>query len=537
MEMLSIKSLDLGFNDAINYNNPDRKTFFDKIFVRTNELDKLLKSSTFFLLGEKGTGKTAYAVYLSNNDVSNNRNDKNISVKSEVINIKSTDYLKFISLKKESNLILSDYVEIWKVILYLIISQKVKKEESIKNLFYTNNDKFKELDKAIDDYNSRGFAPEISIALSVIDELKTSGAITLKGLINVGGETNTKVSTTENVFQKNLFEIKNKFEDALFKMELSSDHIIFIDGLDTVPSNVKANEYMECLKGLGEAVWSINNDFFSKKVTEKSGRVKIVLLMRPDIFIKLNLQNQNSKIRDNAVLLDTRTNFNSYRNSSIFKIIDRLLSSQQFLELPNGICWEYYFPFRDYKGNESFTSFLRLTMGRPRDIITMMDILKALALEEQRYFTSSDIENPLFLSRYSVYLMTEVKEAMGFIYSENDFYALKTFFNKLPGHFSFTYNEFIEAVDKTINHLNFSDKDIPVFFENENPKDFLQLLFDLNIICYIERKEKNQKFIRWSYQERSTFDPRPEVQIELEYEVHPGLSRALNIGMARTRRK
>jgi hypothetical protein len=65
--MLSIPQLNFGFNDAENYRRNENKELFNQIFVRTDELDRICANNVFFLMGEKGTGKTAYAVYLTNN--------------------------------------------------------------------------------------------------------------------------------------------------------------------------------------------------------------------------------------------------------------------------------------------------------------------------------------------------------------------------------------------------------------------------------------------------------------------------------------
>ena len=68
--MKGILDLNLGFTDAENYQRRENKDLFNSIFVKNDFLDELMNSSTFFLIGEKGTGKTAYAVFLSNNNAS-----------------------------------------------------------------------------------------------------------------------------------------------------------------------------------------------------------------------------------------------------------------------------------------------------------------------------------------------------------------------------------------------------------------------------------------------------------------------------------
>lgn len=66
--MLSVKDLQLGYSDALNYTQRQNKNMFNEVFVRNTFLDELTKQSSFFLIGEKGTGKTAYATYLCNNN-------------------------------------------------------------------------------------------------------------------------------------------------------------------------------------------------------------------------------------------------------------------------------------------------------------------------------------------------------------------------------------------------------------------------------------------------------------------------------------
>lgn len=66
MKMVPVPDLYLGFRDAENYKRREEKETFNQIFLRTPELDRLCAPSTSFLIGEKGTGKTAYAIYMSN---------------------------------------------------------------------------------------------------------------------------------------------------------------------------------------------------------------------------------------------------------------------------------------------------------------------------------------------------------------------------------------------------------------------------------------------------------------------------------------
>src|SRR4051812_13063731 len=93
--------IEFGFYDATNYTNKKNSAFFNKAFFIDETLDEVCDENKFFILGEKGTGKTAYAAYVSNNGW-----DNNVGV---VKNISQADYSRFISMKKDKQLALSDF--------------------------------------------------------------------------------------------------------------------------------------------------------------------------------------------------------------------------------------------------------------------------------------------------------------------------------------------------------------------------------------------------------------------------------------------
>ena len=58
--MIPIKDLTLGYADAENYKRRENKELLNKVFIRDNHLSRLCEPNISFLVGEKGTGKTAY---------------------------------------------------------------------------------------------------------------------------------------------------------------------------------------------------------------------------------------------------------------------------------------------------------------------------------------------------------------------------------------------------------------------------------------------------------------------------------------------
>jgi len=525
--MKLIKDLELGYADAENYKRRENKELLNRVFIRDTHLDELCQPNISFLIGEKGTGKTAYSIFLSNN------NYKNTSA--SIRYVRETEYQKFISLKREKHLTLSDFSSIWKVILYLLMAKQVQDKEGVISKLF-NYTKFAALNAAIDEYYLSAFSPEIIQALSFVQESKLAAELLHKHAA-LKSEDKNSITFSESRFQVNLFYIQKQFEEAFAQIRLAQNHVLFIDGIDIRPTSIPYEEYLDCIKGLANAVWEMNNDFLPT-IKGGQGRMRAVLLIRPDIFESIGLQNQNTKIRDNSVFLDWRTEYNAHRNSQLFEVVDHMLGIQQSPPTDKGVAWDYYFPwdspnvYEQYSTPTSFINFLRWSYYRPRDIVTMLALLKSNTGGDQAKanFSLSDFENPHFQREYSSYLLGEVKDHLSFYYGADHYEIFLKFFEYLAGKDSFNYELYIAAFNKLQEHIKSIAVECPRFMAT--PNDFLQFLFDLNVICYIEQTEDNKPFIHWCFRDRSYANISPKVKTGVEYQVFYGLAKALNVGKA-----
>lgn len=203
--MKSIPELNLGFNDAENYQRRENKQLFNNIFIKNYFLDDLLQPNIFFLIGEKGTGKTAYSVFLANNEYKENA--------AELKYLRETDYQKFVTLKKNKHLELSDYDHIWKVIILLLLANSVKKEE-LDHYHFSKNAKIKALMGAVHSYYMNAFAPEIISVLNLIENSKEAAELITK-FLKISEEESVTCNFQESKFQVNLLYIQ-KQSKALF---------------------------------------------------------------------------------------------------------------------------------------------------------------------------------------------------------------------------------------------------------------------------------------------------------------------------------
>lgn len=525
--MQKIVDLDFGFSDAENYKRRENKETFNRMFLQTEDFDRILQPNTYFVIGEKGTGKTAYAVYLANNDHQNTRSTLKF--------LRETDYQKFVALKNERHLQLSDYTNIWKVIIYVLFSKQIvdREPDSITTIY---SDPMKRLKKAIDSYYHSAFAPEILNAIQFAEDCSTSAKVVHEAM-EAGVEKKSTKAFTEQKFQTNLMYLQQQLEIGLSSAKLKKDHLLFIDGIDIRPGSINFTDYLDCIKGLANAIWALNNDIFSE-IKGSKGRLRVLLLVRPDIFVHLGLQNQNTKIRDNAVFLNWRCSFKDHRESKIFTLIDGNLRKQQLENCASGESWDYYFSYNSpiYSLADgrpsSFIDFWVNSFFRPRDIITGLHLIKERTVQRRGKttlkFISSDFSDSEFQKRYSRYLLGEIKDQFLFFNTEEEYKVFLKFFKELKGASGFTWKEFDRAFTRFygiwIKHMGA----IPEFLETS--ERFLQFLYELNVVCYVEKKHDFKNHYHWSYIDRNHANPTPAIAVGKEYRLFRALGKALDIG-------
>lgn len=525
--MKTIRELELGFSDAQNYAQRAYKDMFNRVFVRNSYLDEIVAQKTFFIVGEKGTGKTAYATYLNNNTYLNN--------KSILKFIYATDYEKFYTLKTQKHLGVTDYNEIWKVILCLLLCTSVAEDDKV--ISFMSKSGLDDLLSAIDEYYMHAFSPEIMSVLNMIEESEIAAKIMCK-YMEVGASDTNKREFSETRLQINLYYIRKQFVDTIAKLKLNKNINLLIDGIDIRPERMPFEDYIECIRGLANACWSLNTELF-QNIRDTKGRFRVILLLRPDIFKSLNLQNATNKLLDNSVYLDWRTTYIEYKHSLLYKISCKLLSYNQTENMQIEEYWNQYFTwqlqttslYRSY--DTAFMSFLKISLSRPRDILVILSILREKMIEHgmgDSYEFSSDIyKSDSFQNAYSEYFLSSLSDQLSFYYSDVDFRNFTKFFDYFDKS-EFTYKQYNDNYYKYIDYLLENAKELPKFVET--PKEFLQLLYDCNVIAAIEKDVNCNPYIHFSYRERSKTDIAPEVLYEprIEYRFHYGLYKKAKFG-------
>jgi len=152
--------------------------------------------------------------------------------------------------------------------------------------------------------------------------------------------------------------------------------------------------------------------------------------------------------------------------------------------------------------------------------------MKKRNLGKSQKFDLSVYSSDEFQNIYSEYFLSSLKDQLSFYYSEEDYRHFKKFFEYFPSP-EFSFDEYQDIYKKYTEYILENAKEIPEFVED--PKRFLQLLYDSNVIAAIE---KNRKFFHFSYKEKSPSNMAPEVPYDrtVSYKFHYGLYKKTKMG-------
>jgi hypothetical protein len=518
----SLAELQEPFNDAVNYRSRQEKEFFSRIFLRTDDLQSCLKPSVYYLIGEKGSGKTAYAAYLESNDVEETR--------CKLSTMTETQYKRFITLKKRGQLEYSDYANIWRPMLLNMVAQALVQKS--KGFFESVTGKFDILEEEIERFNKDALNPEVEVAFEMVNESADSLSLGYEKVGKAELRDSTKATEKTEIIRHHLLEKETRLKQALADLKLSRNHVLFVDGVDYRPEEVPYNDYLNCVKGLGEAVWQLNTEFLGN-IRDSKGRIKIVLLVRPDVFHKLNLYNSNSRLRDNAVLLEWSTTEAALRSSQLYEATGKYFSSQQSAFVPAVEAADQYLRAGD--NNSIFRRLLRTTFQKPRDVLTFIRIARKVSIRRlsrggSNRFESDIVRHADYTKEYSDYLLGEVRDYADFYMEQEDFFLYIKFFQYLNGKGEFTFDEFASAYERFKRWI--SGESVRATEYLRDAEALLQFFFDVNIIGYREDMgDEQEKFVHFSFRERTLTNIAPKVKTSALLVVNPGVAKALDIGL------
>lgn len=256
-----------------------------------------------------------------------------------------------------------------------------------------------------------------------------------------------------------------------------------------------------------------------------------MLLIRPDVFVKLNLYNSNSRLQDNCVFLNWASTESEYKTSKLLEVSGRYFSSQQTFPINPVPAWHQYFG-GEVDAETQFKKLLRTTFQKPRDILTFIKIVRRLQLQDKNdrsFFEKKYLSDVRVTREYADYLLGEVKNYATFYMTQTDFTIYLKFFQYLNGKHSFSMSEFNAAFESFKSWV--SGEKVMATEYYRDPESLLQFFYEVNVIGYSETVVGGKMdFYHWAYKERTLNNIAPKAKTTGNLMLNPGIAKAIDIG-------
>ena len=512
-----LRELFLECHDAKVFREKQNHEVLAHIFFRDPRFERALRRNVYFIIGEKGAGKTMVAQYLS---------IVSAEVDASIVDFSTIDFEYFHKLIDEEFIRITPASKVWQVLVSSLLSNHLINAET--NIF--GDPRFASLRPLIDEVPKSALVPEFPISLQVLAKLRAGGEVGDGLLSKLNWDAEGQVRSDSQEIRTPVHALSQRFEQAFSQIRTKKKHIIFVDGIDVKPAELSQEKFVHHLRAFVRSVLHLNENVLSQ--IKGGGFVKIVLLLRPDIFNQMGLQNQGAKVSDNSLVLSWESSTQQFKQFDLYRLSRDFLGRQSPKGSISGDAWDYYVSPDVYGGrvreheNLSFLEFLRYSWYRPRDIIRVLRMCQEKAVASENVIDRSLFERAR--QNFSGYLLSEVRDYWRFYFPDEDFALVQRFFMELRSEPDFTYLAFLNAHQVLMRKLE-SEGGRQMPDSLRAPDTLLQMLYSSNMICWQEESEYSKIEQHWAFRERSANQADPLVAPASEYRVHWGLLKDLNL--------
>lgn len=341
---ISFSDIDWGEDEATN------DEALERYFVEFPGYEKILAGEKRYIIGRKGTGKSAI---LQKIRLLSKSDPKTFSSNISLRDFPLTDFKSLGDRRLQDK---SKYVSAWKFLLYTEIANLMRQDNSIKN-----TQELELLNKFLDD----NFPEGISIA-ETIGKLRQNENKIGMVLSILSGE-HSSSSHTEIISQVHYNKAVKNLEHILASIQTDSAFILLIDELDEGYQEKNANLNLVIL-ALLRAANEIYNFF-------KASSIKCipVLALRSDIFDSLE-DNDLNKLDDYVLRLNWTTSEKkpwSLKQIAVRRIAATIEEKYPESQIELDKCWDLV-ACNSSAPNGLWQYICNLTFSRPRDIIKLL---------------------------------------------------------------------------------------------------------------------------------------------------------------------
>lgn len=472
-------------------------------FIDIQYKEALLKEDKFFVIGRKGTGKSALYNWLFTNQVSDGIMVSNKS-------FSDFPFEKLLRLSDDDFSRPNQYQSIWKHIIFSELARMIVEDES-------NNadDEWSELK----DYISFVFGSNL------VDLHKEVTRKVTKRESRLGYDSSfLGHGSSDEIEHRFSFDNITNLNASLWRILTSylkrnqtKQYIIQFDQLDdNYTTYINNDSYLQCVIGLFKSVYQIDQSFKRDDIP-----VKIVAYLRSDIYNQFNHLDPESSRWDQYVLKLNWAiiNKNDWADCNLLKLVNArirnslpdIISDNPFSLIFN----KYKIALRDgsRKNADIFRYIVHRTFQRPRDLIQF-----CIKIQEESKSTGSldaaTIRNAE--KEYSLWLLGELENEIAPVIKDTEsLYELLRLFGRSP----YTLSAF---------RLKFAE--YSSCFGGLDAEEMLRILYNFGIIINV-RTVNNRIIEQFSVlrNDRSVFNR------DLNIRTHPGFYEGLHTSKFLTR--
>lgn len=456
----------------------------ERYFFHTSIVEEIKNGEKCYVIGRKGTGKTAISEHLFKT-----KKSKQFAKKLTFKNFPFNDLYQNTNASYSAP---NQYITFWKYLIYSSIAQQMVGNENI------NSDIREKLSKIYDREPSRSLPRTIKQWISGDLDFKILGTGSKIGLSRSSSENNMpwieRVEILEDIIEKNIDDSK---------------YLIIFDELDEDYKDIieinKYKQYTDLLTSLFKAVQDIKSIFPSEEFS-----IFPVIFLRDDIY---DLLKDPDKTKWTDLIVEIEWNTQTIKDLLAFRLtraLDRSLDTIYFNKI-----WDTIFVnqkvgygHKQQKKMSIFEYITRSTHIRPRDFVRFLQVC-AINSQSNYYKKLSPDAVIDADTTFSNYFRSELEDEIHGVLP--DISAILDVLAEIKKQ-TFTYQTFIKSHTKKLKEGTIITKD---------PEFILKILFNFSIIGN-QPRQKNTQIFRYIHR-NARFSTREASCI------HRGLFKALQI--------
>lgn len=484
---MRIGDIQLGYNDGLREleHNPNVEDYF---YNHERLVEKILAPDKWLVLGRKGTGKSLLGGYL----VETHRKQNGLAQLCSYKNFKVADLIPL----KTSDIAPNQYIQIWRWLMLVELAKLIRDNEQLKG--HDDHDRL----KTFFAINFGEQAIDTQKIMEVTRTNKLTGSITQSGFgISGAKEEAAKQATAPYT------DYVDDLERVVANL-IQASHVPYLVVIDELDHRFRKTEiYHDAIIGLIYAADELNRLFRKPR-----HNAKIVLMLRTDIANWLNDVDLN-KIKVDAQVEIAWDSVDDARSPLFDLVLKKAQAStaEWFSGLTRDEAIMRLFPPLDRSRVDRYP--LSLTLLRPRDIVTLLNIARDLRPDADAF------ARPLLRraeAKYSQYFLDEMK-------------------NELKGHIDDGTIGMAFQLLAGIGTRNFAFEDVDAYCRERfddtscaNLKPLFALLFEFSVVGngFYDFK-RNRAGQRWHYKMADVGIA--QIDYTLSIHVHSGLHHVLQL--------